>query len=114
MVWQQAGLEAIALAMLAEQIMLAGFYIAAHAWRKDRVFPGYFDAKLVRPLFAESRPAAYTRVDQILLRQLLGPEEVGLYAAAVNLSEALYSLPLLFAGAAFPIIVAVREARPSD
>lgn len=122
LVWQQAGLEAFAFATLLEQVLLAIFLAAIHAWRNDRVFPGHFDTVLTRPLLDEARPllissvavAAYTRADQVMLRNLLGPHELGIYSAAINLSEITYFLPLLFAGLAFPIIVTTREHRPAD
>jgi len=42
------------------------------------------------------------RVDQVMLKELVNSKEVGLYAAAVNLSQGLYMLPMIFAKSFYP------------
>jgi O-antigen/teichoic acid export membrane protein len=49
------------------------------------------------------------RIDQLMLGQMLGPQEVGWYASAARLSQMLYVLPTLIATATFPAIVRARE-----
>lgn len=48
---------------------------------------------------------AYMRVDQIMLGHMAGTWEVGWYAAAARLSQALYLLPTIICTAVFPAIV---------
>jgi PST family polysaccharide transporter len=52
---------------------------------------------------------AYMRIDQLMLGQLLGPEALGVYMAAVKLTEMWYILPIALAASAFPHIVAAHE-----
>ncbi len=47
----------------------------------------------------------YMRIDQIMIKEMLGTEEVGLYAVAVKLSEAWYFIPMTIASSFFPAIV---------
>jgi O-antigen/teichoic acid export membrane protein len=42
------------------------------------------------------------KVDQVMLKELTNSTEVGLYAAAVNLSQGLYMLPMIFAQSFYP------------
>jgi len=51
----------------------------------------------------------YTRIDQILLRQLAGERELGVYAAAVRMVEVWYFLPISIVAASFPSIVGARK-----
>jgi PST family polysaccharide transporter len=79
------------------------------AWRFNR-----FRAK---SLLAESWPLmisglsimVYMRIDQIMLAFMESTRMVGLYSAAVRISEVWYFVPALFVQSAFPIVVASRE-----
>lgn len=50
----------------------------------------------------------YMRVDLIMIRQLLGDSQVGLYSAAVRVSEALYFIPMVIMSSVFPAIVSSK------
>ncbi len=50
----------------------------------------------------------YMRIDQLMLGQFLGPEALGVYMAAVKLTEMWYVLPIALAASAFPHIVEAR------
>lgn len=54
----------------------------------------------------------YLKVDQLMLKWLLGVEAVGLYAVAASLSEGWYFLPAAIVSALFPRLVALRGAGP--
>jgi O-antigen/teichoic acid export membrane protein len=49
------------------------------------------------------------RIDQVMLGQMLGPQEVGWYASAARISQMLYFLPTLIATATFPAIVRAQK-----
>lgn len=51
----------------------------------------------------------YLKVDQVMLRWLLGPESVGLYAVAAQLSEAWYFVPTAIVASFFPTLIKLRE-----
>lgn len=47
----------------------------------------------------------YLRSDQIMIKAMLGEKEVGLYSAAVRLSEVWYFVPTILAASLFPAII---------
>jgi len=54
----------------------------------------------------------YMRIDQVMLRQMTRPEELGAYAAAVKLVEGWYFLPTAVVASVFPSIVEARQRDP--
>jgi PST family polysaccharide transporter len=51
----------------------------------------------------------YMRIDQVMLGEMIGANSVGIYSAAVRLSEGWYFLPIAIATSVFPSIVATRK-----
>ena len=51
----------------------------------------------------------YMKIDQIMLGQMLGGEAVGIYSAAVSMSEVWYFLPMVVVSSVFPAILDARE-----
>ncbi len=56
----------------------------------------------------------YLKTDQIMLGEMSGLTEVGLYAAAAKLSEVWYFLPGLICSVIFPAILRARERSQRD
>lgn len=75
-------------------------------------------ADKVKQLMAESLPLVlsgivfmvYLRVDQVMLGQMVGDEEVGIYAAAVRVAEIWYFIPVAVVSSVFPNIIKARAA----
>lgn len=88
-------------------------------WRRDGLSVSMLSARWsdVRQLAAMSWPlviaglslSIYLRVDQVMLGKMLGDREVGLFAAAVRISEALYFLPQAVAASVAPALTAARS-----
>lgn len=53
--------------------------------------------------------AIYLKVDQVMLRWLSNPEQLGIYAVAVKISEASYFLPGALMASFFPLLVQLRK-----
>jgi O-antigen/teichoic acid export membrane protein len=51
----------------------------------------------------------YMKIDQVMIKEMLGAEEVGLYAAAVRLSEAWYFIPMAITSSLFPAIINAKK-----
>lgn len=51
----------------------------------------------------------YMKIDQVMIKQLLGNEEVGQYSAAVRISEAWYFIPTVIASSLFPAIINAKK-----
>ncbi|MBE9112104.1 flippase [Nodosilinea sp. LEGE 07298] len=52
----------------------------------------------------------YMRIDQVMLGQLANDEAVGVYSAAVRLSEGWYFVPITIASSVFPAIVKLKHS----
>ena len=73
---------------------------------------------MVRELFRDGVPLmltdiviyAYLRIDKIILGEISGDTELGIYAIAAMLAEAFYFIPMAIATALFPAVVAARES----
>jgi len=53
--------------------------------------------------------AIYTKIDQVMIKNMLDSKELGYYAAAVRLSEAWYFIPVALTNAIFPAIVNAKK-----
>ena len=51
----------------------------------------------------------YMKIDQIMIKEILGNEAVGQYAAAVKLSEAWYFIPIAILSSVFPAIINAKK-----
>ncbi len=108
----------VAVSLLDQLVLAAAFVIAMRRMEGVARFFRRFDMEAARQLFSAAAPlavaalmvAVYMRVDQLLIMELLGVRAVGIYAAASNLTEALYIVPTVVASSFFP---AILYARPS-
>lgn len=74
-------------------------------------------ASRARTLLGEAWPlmfsgiaiAIYMKIDQVMLGQMATDHDVGIYAAAVRLSELWYFIPLTIVSSVFPSIIRARE-----
>lgn len=88
---------------------LSGYKIVEWKFRFDRV----------KTLLADSWPLVlsgiaamvYMRIDQIMLGQILGDSEVGIFSAAVRITETCYVFPMVIVASVFPSIM---EAKRQD
>jgi len=60
-------------------------------------------------MFANLAVIVYLRIDEVMLRHLVGPAAVGVYSAAVKLSEIWYFLPTALATSVLPALLRTRE-----
>jgi PST family polysaccharide transporter len=60
-------------------------------------------------IFAGAAVAIYMRIDQIMLGQMIGNESVGIYSAAVRVSEIWYFIPGIVVSSLYPSIVKARQ-----
>lgn len=51
----------------------------------------------------------YMRIDQVMIGQMLSDDAVGIYSAAVKLSEAWYFMPMAIASSSFPMLLRSKE-----
>lgn len=60
-------------------------------------------------IFSGMLIAIYMRIDQIMLGQMIGNESVGIYSAAVRVSEIWYFIPIIIVSSIYPGIVKAKE-----
>ena len=63
-------------------------------------------------LFSAMVIVIYMKVDQIMIGELLGEREVGIYSAAVRLVEMWYVVPMSIASSVFPTLYKLRSTQP--
>jgi O-antigen/teichoic acid export membrane protein len=117
LVYEEASLGAFVLLALLDQVSLAVAYVFV-AWRKGFLTSlGAWSTPLARSLVAESWPMVasgmaimfYMRIDQIMIRELLGPESLGHYVAATRIAEVWYFIPAVLCAAMFPGVVRAKS-----
>lgn len=100
-----------------DALTLAISYFFAYRWQKNTAFYRHFDRRLAKQLLKDSWPAVlssivtmlYMRIDQIMIKEMLGNHELGLYSASIRLVEALYFIPALISNSLFPAILNARN-----
>jgi len=80
-------------------------------------FIKYFDWNIGKRLLKDSWPLIfsgiaimiYMRIDQVMIKNMLGDKELGLYSAAVKLAEVGYFIPMVITQSMFPAIVNAKK-----
>ncbi len=104
------------IANLIEAIAAASLLLIIY-FRQDNSSRWEFDKKVAFQLMSESWPLflsgfaylAYVRVDQIMIEHFLGARDVGLYSAAIRISEAWNMIPVIAVTVAFPKLLQLRQ-----
>ena len=94
-------------------IVLAMGLVFAYLYNGNNIFSWKWSFETSKYLLHDSWPlilagvviSVYMKIDQVMIKEMLGAKEVGLYAAAVKLSEAWYFLPMAIASSLFPAII---------
>ncbi|MBW2219572.1 MAG: flippase [Deltaproteobacteria bacterium] len=98
-------------------IFSAGLLYFFHLRHKGIILRWKFDIIFAKRLLMESWPLAlsglavtvYMKIDQIMIKEMLNTEAVGLYAAAVRLSEVWYFFPGIIMKSLFPAIISIKN-----
>lgn len=110
----QAELIYFVLVTAFDALSLAVSYAIAYRLKKDHPpFYKHFEISIAKQLLKDSWPLIfsaivvmiYMRIDQIIIKEMLGEYEVGIYSAAVRLSEGCYFIPMLITASLFPAIL---------
>jgi len=112
-----ASLIHFAFAALAESALLAIGLLIMYQWRGGHILMWQVRFNRMQTLLRDSWPLMlsgftimiYMRIDQIMIGQMLGNEAVGLYSAAIGISELWYFIPMIVASSMFPSIIKARK-----
>jgi O-antigen/teichoic acid export membrane protein len=108
----------LAAAMVVENMLLAVFYFIYFSRSKLVVKKLEFKKVLAFDLLKYSWPlvlsglfiSLYMRIDQLMIKEFLSLEDVGLYSVAVKLSEGFFFIPVLISNSLFPAILNAKKS----
>jgi O-antigen/teichoic acid export membrane protein len=112
-----APLIAFAWAMMAEALMVALLLGVILGLRGPRLHHLRITLKRAKRLLKDSWPlllsgiavSIYMKIDQIMLGQMVGDEALGIYSAAVRISEVWYFIPMMIVASVFPAILEAKK-----
>jgi len=117
LILNNADIFEFAILMVLESISLAGLFLLLYSKKTGSViWPKYY-AELFLKLIKDSWPLMlstvtvmiYMRLDQIMLGELAGDSSVGIYSAAIRISEVWYVIPTIISASLFPSLVAQHQ-----
>lgn len=113
----EAPLIAFVWAGSAETALSAIFLLAAYHINRQDIRKWRFRADVAVALLKDGWPLIlsglaimiYMRIDQIMIGQMLGDKEVGLFSAAARISEVWYFIPVAVVSSVFPSVIAAKQ-----
>lgn len=101
-----------------DALSLAVTYLIAYRLFGPVSFYRYFSPVVAKQLLSDSWPLIgsalvvmlYMRIDQLMIKEMLGARELGLYSASVRVSEGFYFIPAALTAALFPAILNAKNA----
>jgi PST family polysaccharide transporter len=117
-----APLIAFAWAAASEALMVAVLMSLILELRGPKIHQLRFSFLRAKKLTTDSWPLLlsgmaimiYMKIDQIMLGQMLGDDAVGIYSAAVRLSEVWYFIPMTIVTSVFPYILETKKRDNSE
>jgi len=117
MILAKAPLEFFAAVIVFEATMGAVFAVVAYRFYGRSITKFKFSLGRARKLVNESWPLifsgfaimVYIKVDLVMLGEMVGSQMVGLYSAAVKISEIWYFIPSAIVASVFPSVVKAKE-----
>ncbi|PKF63062.1 flippase [Psychromonas sp. psych-6C06] len=112
-----APLIAFAYVIIFDSFVLASGFLYFYLQNKLSIFTWSIDKNCAKSLLKDSWPlilsglviSMYMKVDQIMIKNMLGSADVGQYAAAVRLSEVWYFIPMIISSSLFPAILNAKK-----
>lgn len=112
-----APIIAFAIQLIIDSIILATAYSIFYYTNKLSISNWKFDITVAKSLLKSSWPLllsgmvimVYMKIDQIMIKAMIGDEAVGQYSAAVRLCEAWYFVPVIISSSLFPAIINAKK-----
>jgi O-antigen/teichoic acid export membrane protein len=117
LVWNKAELFWFAFALMLDQVVIAVLFLTTYRWKVEWLPVFSFSWQKAKNLLKNAWPLIFTgmavsiymKIDQVMLKEMLDAEAVGIYAAAVKLCEAWYFIPTAVTASLFPAIVSAKQ-----
>lgn len=113
LIWSGESLIWFVLASLMDHFLLAAILYVMLVGKGGMAFFRYFDLEAAKHMLKGAWPMMlsaiavliYMRIDQIMIRNILGMQEVGIYSAATRIYEAWMTLPFVISVSLLPLII---------
>jgi O-antigen/teichoic acid export membrane protein len=110
-------LEYFAIAIVLEQAIKGFLYIVFYKVNSLKILNWRYSNSVAKTLLKDSGPLilsslvvmVYMRIDQIMIKEMIGNSALGQYSAAVRLSEAWYFIPAIIGTSFFPAIIQAKK-----
>ena len=118
MILLKAPLIAFISVFFIELLFIGVSLLIFYKWKtKDSIFNWKVKKNMMKSLLKDSWPLIlsglaviiYMKIDQVMIGQMLGNTELGIYSAAVKISEAWYFIPVVISGSVFPAIINAKK-----
>lgn len=117
-----APVVAFAWATTAELLLGAVGLLWSYRLKRERISTWRFEFTWARSLMRDGWPMIlsglaimiYMRIDQVMLGQMLGNQEVGIYSGAVRMSEVWYFIPIAIVSSVMPALVEAKARSDED
>lgn len=117
LIYFNMGLIYFAMVTLLQSMILASGLIVMYAKQKSSLFNWSLNFSLAKNLLKDSWPlmlsgiaiSIYMKIDQVMIKNMLGAKAVGNYAVAVRLSEVWYFIPMAITSSLFPAIINAKK-----
>ena len=108
-------------AILAETLFVAIMLPCVYSWQGGILSAWHYRLNRMKTLLQDSWPLIlsglaimiYMRIDQIMIGQMLGDKSVGIYSAAVRVSEIWYFIPISIVASVYPSIIDAKKTSES-
>lgn len=122
LVWMSADLSAFVIAYAFDHALIMMMLLVAHFNNRQAKFIFGFDSTLVKPLLRSAWPlilsaaavVLYMRIDQVMIKNMLGAHQLGLYSAAVKIYESWIMIPYVLSMSLLPAIVKFKSVSVED
>jgi O-antigen/teichoic acid export membrane protein len=120
LVFREADLFWFVVASLIDHVVLATIFLSAAFSRFDLGFVSRFDSKIAKEMLKSCWPMVlsslaillYMRIDQVMIKNMLDLEQVGIYSAAVKIYESWIILPVVLTVSLLPAITKLKANDP--
>ncbi|MFT7824752.1 MAG: flippase, partial [Sulfurimonas sp.] len=117
LILNEAPLIAFVWVVLFNSFIVAAGYLYFYFHHQMSFKEWRFSVQTAKALLKDSWPlilsgiviSIYMKIDQVMIKEMLGSDAVGQYAAAVRLSEAWYFIPMVIASSLFPAIINAKK-----
>ncbi len=117
LIYIEADLIYFAYALLFDSIILSFGFIYIYKRQSLSIINWKFDLTIAKNFLTAAWPLVlvaisafiYTRIDQIMIKDMIGAEVVGHYAAAIRVSELFYFIPGIIVASLFPKLVELKK-----